>query len=121
MRGMASLAGTATVSHMTSLPRVKKALRHAHAKLPEKDDVQDLAYLMDVDPYGSESLVVYVKLRRGFSPLPAEKRVLESNIRKELQAVVGYSIFFRWFSEEEEGDTIVTKSGLVDRPISALA
>jgi len=107
---------------MTPLPRVRKALRDAHAKLPEKDVVRDIAYLIDVDPYGSESLVVYVKLRKGSKPLPGAKRAVESALREKLHAAVGYQVFFRWFSEEEEdADTIITKSQLVDSPVSALA
>jgi hypothetical protein len=106
---------------MIPLPRVTKALREAHAQLPQKDQVRDLAYLLDVDPYGSESLVLYVKLGTGAAVSTSEKRALEALVREKLQAAVGYQVFFRWFSEEEvSGDLVPTKSGLLDRPVSAL-
>jgi hypothetical protein len=107
---------------MMPLPRVTTALREAHAQLPQKDLVRDLAYLLDVDPYGSESLVLYVKLGKGFTLPASDKRALESLVREKLQAVTGYQVFFRWFSEEEEddGELVTTKSGLLDNPVSAL-
>ncbi len=106
---------------MTSLPRVTSALQEAHARLPQKEQVRDLAYMLDVDPYGSEALVVYVKLKEGATLSAAEKRTLEALVREKLQAAVGYQVFFRWFSEEEDRDgRLITRSGLLDRPVSAL-
>ena len=106
---------------MTSLPRVTTALRQAHAQLPHKEQVRDLAYLLDVDPYGSEALVVYVELGEGAALPAADKRALEALVREKLQSAIGHQVFFRWFSEEEDRDgRLLTKSGLLDTPVSAL-
>jgi len=104
---------------MTPLPRVATALREAHAQLPKKEQVRDLAYLLDVGPYGSESLVLYVKLGEGSQVSASEKRALERLVRDKLEKADGYQVFFRWLSEEEGGSAI-TKSGWIDSPVSAL-
>lgn len=104
-----------------TLPRVADALRQAHAQLPLKDQVRDLAYLMDVEPSGNEALVVFVKLGTGVIVPPPEKRSLEATLRGELGKVVGYMVFFRWLTEDEaDNPHVVTKGGLLDKPISAL-
>lgn len=106
---------------MKPLIRVTAALREAHAQMPQRDQIRDLAYLLDVDPFGSESLVLYVKLGKDSSPSATEKRALEALMREKLQEKVGYQVFFRWLSEDEDPDArVTTKSGLMDAPVSAL-
>jgi hypothetical protein len=106
---------------MTPLPRVTKALRRAHEQLPKREQIRDIAYLLDVDPCGSESLVLYVTLKRGSQVSPREQRELEAVLREKLRAAGGYQVFFRWLSEDEPGSgSALTRSGLVAAPISAL-
>lgn len=83
----------------------------------------DLAYLVDVDPYGAESLVVFIT-RADDHPLDAEsKRAVEAKLREALSKAVSYSVYFRWQTESEVLQSrrrVTTKSGLIDQPHSAL-
>ena len=94
-------------------------MRTAHAELPA--GVVDLEYLVDVEPSGEECLVVYVTAEDPV-PEPAEQRRVEALLREALSSVIGYSVYFRWRTDEEaEAERHVrTKEDLLDQPHSAL-
>jgi hypothetical protein len=98
------------VRPMTPEDSVRRALKQAHDELPERHNLLDLAFLRDLDPYGTESLLVYVKIRRGSAIPPETKREVEERLRKKLKST-GYPVFFRWLSEGENNP---------DKPSSAL-
>jgi hypothetical protein len=103
------------------LSNVKNALREAHSELPQKDQLVDLVYLVDVDPYGSEVLMLYVEIKRQSALSPEQKREIESRLRDKL-TVAGFPVFFRWFSEDEaSAEDLITGRGVFpEKPQSAL-
>lgn len=108
---------------MAILSEVSDALREAHNTLPNRDAITDLAYLFDADPYGAESLVVYITTSDERMLDPAGKRAVEAALRTALSKDVGYSVYFRWQTENErvESRRSVAKRGLIDQPHSALS
>jgi hypothetical protein len=108
---------------MATLSEVSEALREAHNTLPNRDAITDLAYLLDVDPYGAESLVVYITTADEQTLDPAGKRAVEAALRTALSRDVGYGVYFRWQTEHErvESRRSVARRGLIDQPHSALS
>ena len=105
----------------TTLPRIAKALREAHHKLPSRRHIQDVMYMTDVDPHGAESIVTFIVVAGGASLDSPEKRSVESEFRKAIASVVGGDVYFRWLTvEENQSGHVVTKSGLLAEPHSAL-
>lgn len=98
---------------MTPLPRVTAALERALPDLPP--NVDRVAYTIDVDATGADSLVVYFLLR-GEIPT-AQKRELEERLRYELRTAGDRAVYFRWRTADEH-QRVVTKAGLIDRPVS---
>jgi hypothetical protein len=107
---------------MATLLRARAALRKAHQALPDREAITDLAYLVDVDPYGAESLVVYITTVDARSLDAASKRTVETKLREALSRALGCNVYFRWQTNNEvmQGQQIVTEAGLVDQPHSAL-
>jgi hypothetical protein len=111
------------VPTMATLSEVSAVLRDAHDTLPSRDAITDLAYLLDVDPYGAECLVVYITTSDERTLDPADKRAVEAALRTALSRDVGYSVYFRWQTENErvEGRRTVARCGLIAQPHSALS
>jgi hypothetical protein len=104
---------------MEPLPRVKKALKDAKSKLPNAAAIADLAYLVDVNASGADSLVVYIVVKSPSEIPSVQKREVEDRLREALRRVLDYSVYFRWRTAEEQNE-VLTMRGLVDRPVSVL-
>jgi hypothetical protein len=79
--------------------------------------------LLDVDPYGAESLVVYITRADDRSLDASSKRVIEAKLREALSKVLTHNIYFRWQTDSEAAQgrrPITTNGGLIDQPHSAL-
>jgi hypothetical protein len=105
---------------MASLPRVEEVLRKTHESLERPEDIRDIEYMVDVDPSGSESLVVFMTLKDGVTTKPATLRGLEATFRRALEKVCGFWVYFRWRTDKENAESVTTRSGLLSRPRSAL-
>jgi len=107
---------------MTPLLKVTKALKAAHDSLPDKKQIVDLAYLLDVDPIENESLVVFATMREDALVGPKRKLEIESIVRHHLAKACSYQTYFRWRTSSEPAwdAPTLTKGGLLDRPVSAL-
>ena len=103
---------------MKSLLRVTKALKDAAAELPPSAAIDDLAYLVDVNPSGADSLVVYV-IFKNREPITTTKRKIEARLRTALRAALDIDVYFRWRTAVEQR-AVLTMAGLIDRPVSAL-
>jgi hypothetical protein len=106
---------------MPTLPRVKNALRRAHASL--KPDVVDLAYMLDLEPGGGECIVVYVTVSERSEPSIERTWAIEAKIRAEIARANDLPVYFRWWTDAErraEEGRATTKGGLFDWPHSAL-
>lgn len=105
---------------MATLVRTRNTLRTVHKTLPK--GVVDLAYLVDVDADGVESLIVYFVVSRQDLFDSARKRAFEENVRKAVAATGWERIYFRWrtAAEDAEERRISTKSGMLDQPHSAV-
>jgi hypothetical protein len=83
-----------------SLPRVRDELRALHPEMP--DGVVDLAYRLDVDTDGAESIVVHVVVSK-IERFNAEKRgVIEQRVREALESATGARVYFRWRTAAED-------------------
>lgn len=105
---------------MNTLPSVETTLRKAHGELSQASKLADLLYLLDVEPSGDESIVLYVDMKNGVSMSPEEKRNLEGELRLRLAAAGHPTTYFRWRVESESSASVTTNSGLRDKPVSAL-
>jgi hypothetical protein len=81
---------------MESLPRVKKVLNEAKSKLPNAAAITDLAYLVDVNASGSDSLVIYVVVKDQAKISSVRKREVEDRLREALGRVLDHNVYFRW-------------------------
>jgi len=102
-----------------SLPdRVKKALKDAKPKLPSASAISDVAYLVDVNASGADSLFVYIILKDGRQLPTLAKLDIESHLRDALSSTIDYDVYFRWRMAGEHREVLAMHG--VDRPVSAL-
>ena len=110
--------GTAD-DRMASLPKVAQALGAVHGSLARRDETSDLLYLVDVDPFGASSLLVYVSATNPEAFSADEKRTVEARIRERLAKAGDWLVFVRWRSAAEQRQ-MTTKAGLRMEGESAL-
>jgi hypothetical protein len=106
---------------MDTLAQVRPALRDAYGTLPKRDEIKDLAYLRDVDPYGEDALLVYITISDEKTLDPSSQRAIEAALRKALSSAFDYSVYFRWQTEDELVQSRrETANDLIAQPHSAL-
>lgn len=106
---------------MDTLAQVRPALRDAYGTLPQRDEIKDLAYLRDVDPYGKDALLVYITISDEQTLDPSSKRAIEATLREALSRSLDHSVYFRWQTESERVERQQDiESDLIEQPHSAL-
>lgn len=106
---------------MDTLAQVRPTLRDAHETLPYRDAITDLAYLLDVDPYGEDALLVYITITDERAIDASSQRVIEAALRKALSNAFDYGVYFRWQTEDERVQSQrETVNRLIDQPHSVL-
>lgn len=91
--------------------------------LPPSPRVNELRYLVDVDPEGQEALVVYVILAdEDTTPLPTREALvpIENTIRAALTKAGDWWVYFRFRSAAEQQAEQMRKGVYaLPRPVSA--
>ncbi len=98
----------------------RDALRSAYAALPERDNIVDLAYVLDPEPQGGESIVVFITAKEVTSLGAPTKREVERALRSALAPIFPNGAYFRWQLESEVSGDGRKDSGDWECPRSVL-